>query len=66
MHLSVRNQLYQCTCKPFCCSAGCHYASYDYLFKLGKVVCSKPNELCKWQKEVKNYLKKIESYIKND
>ena len=56
--ISNHNQLYQCTCKPFC-SAWCHYASFDYLFKLGEVICSKSNEFCKYQKEIKNYQKKI-------
>jgi len=65
MNLSISNQLYQCTCRPFCCSAWCYHTSFNYLFKLGKVVCSKPNELCKWQREIKNYQKKIELYTSN-
>ena len=50
--ISNDSKLYECTNKPICCEAWCYYASYDYLFKLGKVVCSKPNELCDCQKEI--------------
>lgn len=63
--ISKDNKLYECTNKPVCASAWPYCASFDYLFKLGKVVCSKPNEVCKGQKEIKNYKKKIDEYMIN-
>jgi hypothetical protein len=62
--ISKDNKLYECTNKPFCGSAHCYHASYDYLFKLGKIVCHKSDEFCKYQKEIKNYQKKIKEYWK--
>jgi len=55
--ISSSEKLYECKNKPLCCSAHCYYANYDYLFRLGKIVCSKPNEFCKWQHKIKTYLK---------
>jgi len=58
MNLSIRNQLYQCTCRPFCCSAWCYYASFDYLFKLGKVVCSNQMNYVNGKKKLKTTRKR--------
>lgn len=44
----------------------CHYCSWDYLFRLGKKICGNhdKNLNCPYRKEIKNYQKKIELYIR--
>lgn len=60
--ISKDGKVYECMCKPKCCEAWCTYSTYDFLWKLGKVVCNKSDENCKWRKEIKNIDQKIKKF----